>query len=208
MAEPLIQSKFQGKKRLLTLEFWRNQFVAFAVFSMVGHWVEIPYCLFNLHVFGIVDPNSGVFSDPLEPFCVYGFAIIACNILLVPVRQLLEEKFKNRKWIGVVLFFLLATIVAMDGELIQGFLQNMPDENGVYPLWDNSKLPFNVAGQAWLVNDVLLGLIITVYLWVIEPPMVNLMNTSTQWKVEVVSAVIIIAFAILCLIKFVIFPVH
>ncbi|MDY2722974.1 MAG: hypothetical protein SOV20_04015, partial [Coriobacteriales bacterium] len=46
---------------------------------------------------------------------------------------------------------------------------NQPDATGTYPYWDNSTLPLNILQQAWLVNDVFIGLAAMVYLWVIFP---------------------------------------
>ena len=50
--------------------------IAFCVFSMVGHWMEIPYCMFNDYFFGTVEEDTLVFADPFYPFCVYGIAAV------------------------------------------------------------------------------------------------------------------------------------
>ena len=63
-------------------------------------------------------------------------------------------------------FFILCVVVSCAGELIQGFICNQPDPiTGEYPLRDNSNLPLNIFGQAWLVNDILLGAVVTLYIW-------------------------------------------
>ena len=59
-----------------SISFWRCMGVSFCVFSIVGHWMEIPYCLFNKHFFGIVEADSLVFADPMYPFLVYGIAAV------------------------------------------------------------------------------------------------------------------------------------
>ena len=70
-----------------SMRFWRCMIIAFCVFSMVGHWMEIPYCMFNDYFFGIVEEDTLVFADPLYPFCVYGIAAVLGALLLVPQRD-------------------------------------------------------------------------------------------------------------------------
>lgn len=184
-----------------SVRFWRCMAVAFCVFSIVGHWMEIPYCLFNDWAFGIVDDDSLVFADPMYPFLVYGIAAVLGALLLVPQRDWLADRYPL--WQAVLRFFLLCAVAACAGELIMGFLLNQPDPvTGVYPLWDNSQLPFNVLGQAWLVNDVLLGIVITLYIWVLYPVLVKLVGlVPARWGWPVTIA-IVAAFAILCIVKF------
>ena len=144
-----------------SIRFWRCMAIGFCVFSIVGHWIEIPYCLFNDWAFGIVDDNSLVFTRPFYPFLVYGIASVLGALLLVPQRDWLIDHYQP-KWRAVVRFFIVAVLGSMAGELIMGLLLNQPDPaTGVYPLWDNSQLPGNILGQAWLVNDVLLGGLVT-----------------------------------------------
>ena len=72
--------------------FWRNLAVYFCVFSVVGHWLEIAYCLFMDVCFGIVDDDSLVWDDPMYPFLVYGVGVVVCAIALVPLRERLVAK--------------------------------------------------------------------------------------------------------------------
>lgn len=176
--------------------------IAFCVFSLVGHWMEIPYCLFNDWAFGIVDPDTQVFADPFIPFPVYGFAAVGCSLALVPLRDWMRAT-QPPLARAVITFFLLATLAAMAGELIQGFLQNQPDPiTGEYPLWDNSQLPGNILGQAWIVNDLLLGAVITLYVWILYPLLVKAISFVPEkwgWPVTILVAVV---FLILCVHKF------
>ncbi|MDO4400912.1 MAG: hypothetical protein Q4D27_08195 [Coriobacteriia bacterium] len=185
-----------------SVRFWRCMAIGFCVFSIMGHWMEIPYCLFMDWAFGIVSDDSLVFSDPMYPFLVYGFAAVGCSLALVPQRDWLRATYKNQL-VAAFVFFLLAAFTAMMGEIILGSICNQPDPvTGVYPLWDNSVLPFNVLGQAWLVNDVLLGLIITLYVWVLYPLLVKLVGLVPERWGWPVTIVIVVAFVILCIVKF------
>ena len=100
-------------------------------------------------------------------------------------------------------FFILCVVVSCAGELIQGFICNQPDPiTGEYPLWDNSNLPLNIFGQAWLVNDILLGAVVTLYIWVLYPALVKLVNLVPArwgWPVTIIIAA---AFTALCIVKF------
>ena len=185
-----------------TVKFWRCMAIAFCVFSIVGHWLEIPYCLFNDWAFGIVDDDSLVFDDPMYPFLVYGFAAVLGALFLVPQRDWLIDRYQPR-WRAVLRFFIVAVVASMAGELIMGLLLNQPDPvTGTYPLWDNSKLPGNVLGQAWLVNDVLLGICVTLYIWVLYPALVKLVRLVPEKIAWPVTILIVVSFTILCIVKF------
>ena len=176
--------------------------IAFCVFSVLGHWMEIPYCLFNDWAFGIVDDDSLVFADPMYPFLVYGIAAVAGALFLVPQRDWLIDHYQPM-WKAVLRFFLLAVIVSFLAELIMGLLLNQPDPvTGVYPLWDNSQLPGNILGQAWIVNDLLLGSAVTIYIWVLYPGLVKLVNLVPRRWGWPLAIVIVVSFVILCVVKF------
>ena len=85
----------------------------------------------------------------------------ACAALLV-------RKLGSRKK-AIPVSFICAVFLAMLMELGIGLLVNQPDATGHYPYWDNSYLPFNVGGQAWLFNDVFIALAAMVYLWLAFP---------------------------------------
>ena len=60
-----------------TWAFWRGIIMYFFLFSVVGHWMEIPYCLSMDALFGIVDADYAIFLDELYvPYWVYGLSLI------------------------------------------------------------------------------------------------------------------------------------
>jgi len=140
--------------------FWRNLAVYFCVFSVVGHWIEIVYCTFMRFAFGIYDPSSLVWGDPFYPFMVYGIGATVFTLAFVPLKDKIIEHRRNLVGAGV-LFLLAAIFISMFMELAMGFLLNQPNAAGEYPLWDNSQLPLNILGQAWLVNDIGFGCLAT-----------------------------------------------
>lgn len=157
-----------------TWDFWRSMIIYYCLFSIVGHWMEACYC--TLIRFGIMpgtyDPASGIWSDYLTPFPVYGAGMIACGLLLYPVKTLLQEKLSNSthstlKAYTLSFFFNMAVVAAL--ELILGLTSNMPDANGVYPLWDYSDMPFNFMGQICLFNTLMFAACASIMSWVVWP---------------------------------------
>lgn len=151
-----------------TWAFWRALIFCFIICNLIGHWLEIPYCNF-MSRFGIVDPEYAALNDPwYVPYFVYGLGAFAMTMILEPLK---ERFLARRKTIaGAVLeTFFIMMFISMVLELTFGLIVNQPDANGVYPYWDNSQLPLNVGGQAWLVNDFFIGLMASVYVWLIFP---------------------------------------
>ena len=182
--------------RLRDWRFWCDMVVFFCIFSVVGHWCEWVYCLFNDYFFGIVDPNSGVWNDINYPFFVYGFGVVIASIVLVPYRAMLIKWRQSGLKAGIH-FFIVSVFVAMGAELAQGFLQNQPDQYGNYPLWDNSRLPGNILGQAWIVNDLLIAALLTLFVWVVYPTAGKAMSKLSDPARILLTVAIAIGIAVL-----------
>jgi len=180
--------------------FWRNIAIYFCVFSVAGHWLEILYCTF-MRLFGIYDPDSLVWADPWYPFLVYGIGATICALALIPLKEKLIYRRKT-VWGAGIQFFIITVFVCMFMELAMGFMLNQPNAAGEYPLWDNSKLPLNILGQAWLINDIVLGGAATVYTWLLYPLCDKLLANVSPYLMNLVSIVTVIGFTILCVFKF------
>ena len=88
-------------------------------------------------------------------------------------------------------------------ELGMGLLLNQPDPlTGEYPLWNNSYLPGNILGQAWIVNDLLLGIVTSLYTWVVYPLLVKWAGKLSEPAMNTLSAVILVGFIILCIVEY------
>lgn len=180
--------------------FWRNLAVYFCVFSVVGHWIEIVYCLF-MRLFDIYDPASLVWGDPFYPFMVYGIGSVVCTLLLDPLKEVVIRRRKTI-WGAALQFFLITTIACMLMELTMGFMLNQPNEFGIYPLWDNSQLPLNILKQAWLVNDVMLGMLSILYIWGIYPMNEKILSKVPERTMNVASIIVVVGFVALCIVEF------
>ena len=76
-------------------------------------------------------------------------------------------------------------------------LINQPDPfTGEYPFWDNSELPLNILQQGWLVNDLVIGLVAMVYLWLIFPVVDMVLSGLGERRANIVFAVAMAVFAV------------
>lgn len=180
--------------------FWRALAICFCICCLLGHWLEMPYCWMMDNLLHIVADDYAVWTDPwYHPYWVYGFGAIFMTLFLEPVK---EHFIKSRKtlWGAFLECFVAAVLLAMLMELVMGWIVNQPDPlTGEYPYWDNSQLPFNVLGQAWLVNDFFIGLVAMLYLWIIYPLVWEVMDLFKPKTANVVFALIIAGFSICCL---------
>lgn len=180
-----------------TWAFWRSLIVCFFLFSIVGHWLEIPYCWFMNECFGVVDADYAVWTDPWwHPYWVYGFGAVVMTLVIEPLKEGIVLKRKTL-WGALLETFVIAVLLAMVMELVIGWFINQPDEFGKYPFWDNSEMPLNIFGQAWLVNDVCIGLMAMLYLWVFYPLICNVFSVMKPRTANIVFALVIVAFAAL-----------
>ena len=180
--------------------FWRNLAIYFCAFSVIGHWIEIVYCSF-MNLFGIVDADSLVWDDPFYPFLVYGVGVVVCVLLLVPLKQQLVARRRTLLGAGAQ-FYLVTVVVCLIMELVMGLTMNQPNAAGEFPLWDNSQLPLNVLGQAWLVNDLALGAVAMLYTWVIYPLCQKALAQLPLRVMNALAVLIVGGFVVLCMVKF------
>lgn len=164
--------------------------IYFCFLSIIGHLIEIPYCLIGHIFFGLVPDDNGVWGYPFEPFVVYGIACCFIIIFILPIYSYLKKKITN-KWASIFTLYIIATIIAIVFETGMGLIFNQPVD-GKYPLWDNSIMPFNILNQAWIVNDILYGLIIVVFVvWIYPFIQKKLLNKiKSQKKIKLASIVV------------------
>ena len=152
-----------------TWAFWRNNIMCFCVNNILGHCLESLYCKVMDKCFGIIDDNYAIKFDPwYHPYWVYGLGGEAMTLIFEPLKDGILKR--HRSLSGAMLeTYAVAVLAAMGMELGFGLLVNRPDEDGNYPYWDNSKLPLNIFKQAWLVNDLVMGAVAVVHIWLAYP---------------------------------------
>lgn len=189
------------RARLKTWAFWRNMAVHFSLCSVVGHWLEIPWCVFCLYAFGIYDPDSMVWVNPFYPFMVYGVGAVVCVVFLTPLKDRMLRKRKT-SWGAGLEFYVICVLACMAMEVGMGLLMNQPNAAGEYPLWDNSYLPLNILQQAWLPNDLLLGACALIYTWFAYPLVERLLMKLPPKTMDVVALVVVVAFIALSVVQY------
>lgn len=181
-----------------TWAFWRGIIMYLFVFSIVGHWLEIPYCLSMHALFGIVADDYAIWADPLYvPYWVYGIGAAIVTLMLMPLKIRLIGKRKTM-WGAALEFFVISVVMCAAMECIMGWIINQPDEFGKYPYWDNSVLPLNIFDQAWLVNDLFLGLVALGYVWFAFPFCQKAMKLIGERAANRVFVCLAVMCAIIC----------
>ena len=181
-----------------TWGFWRNLIIYFCVFSVVGHWMEAGYCTlirFGL-IPGIYDPNSQIWHDWLYPFCVYGFGAVACVLVLFPIKNLLQRRFRGHA-VPLALSFVANALVCTGIELAMGLMLNQPLPDGTLPLWDYRDMFCNFMGQVCLQNALAFGFVATLMTWVIYPGLEKLLAPVPPYAMNMAFIAVVIGFSIL-----------
>ncbi len=178
-----------------TWEFWRALIAAFCICTLLGHWLELLYCIIMNALFGIVEPDYVVWTDPwYHPYWVYGVGAVIMTLIIEPLKEIIVVHRKTL-WGALLETFVITVILSMLMELIIGWLVNQPDQFGEYPFWDNSELPLNIFGQAWLVNDVVIGLVAVLYVWVIYPLLCEMFSHLRPSVANGLLILIVVVFA-------------
>ena len=190
-----------------TIGFWRNLLVYLFLFSMVGHAMEIPYTSIMDALFGIVEEDYAANVDPWYlPYWVYGIGAVALTLIMVPMKIRI---LKHRKtlWGACLQFFAYAVILCAILETVMGLIINQPDEFGVYPFWDNSVLPLNILEQGWIVNDLFLGLVSVLYVWVLFPLCQKAFKLMGEKWANIVFVIACIFCAFCCIMSYAVPPI-
>lgn len=206
----LLKTK-EGHYAIATWPFWRTLFVVFCVFCWVGRWMEIPYINF-MGIFGIVDPTYAGHWEPwFCPYWVYGIGVVCITLVLEPWKEHIQRRRKT-VWGAFLETFVYITILAAVLETVIGLLINQWDPNlwntttqqyGAFPYWDNSQLPLNILGQGWLVNDLLLGIMGSLYLWLFYPVINGCLSMFSEKIANCICAVVVLLLIVSALFSYV-----
>ena len=179
--------------------FWRNLLLYFCIFSVVGHWME--WCVCWLIRWGIVpgeyDPNSGIWHDMLNPFFVYGLAVVFIGLLLFPLKNLFQRKLPG-KAAPLVASFVVNTLFCSAIELAMGLALNYPPDpvTGKLPLWDYTNMDFNFMGQICLLNSAFFGVMATLVTWLVYPNLEKAFARIPKDIMNIITVVVVVFFAL------------
>lgn len=183
-----------------TWDFWRALIVCFCGMCLLGHLLEIPYCLAMDSMFGIVDDTYPVWTDPwYHPYWVYGVGAVLMTLFIEPFKERLVIRRKTI-WGAMLQCFVIMVALCAAMECIIGWLVNQPDPvTGLYPYWDNSQLPGNIFGQAWIVNDIAIAIAAMIYVWLVYPLVCRALAWLRPAAANASFAFVVIGFAGCCI---------
>lgn len=180
--------------------FWRNLLLYFCVFSVIGHWMEWCVCWFIRWglVPGTYDPNSGIWHDLLNPFFVYGAAMVLIGLFMFPIKNFCQKKIKVRGG-ALAASFVINSLFCAAIELGMGLVMNYPPDpvTGKLPLWDYTDMAFNFMGQICLLNTVFFGVMATLFTWLVYPNLEKIIAKTPRDVMNVITVIVLIFFVLL-----------
>ena len=182
-------------------ERMRNVSLLYAVYTIVGHWLEMLFCqLIRLGVVGgdYDRSNTMLWDWWLHPFPAEGIAGVLIAGGLSPLREVLLKRFDGRVAPALAVSFLANQIVCTSIDDLTGMVANRN-----YELWDYREMPFNFQGQICLQNSLVYSTAATFVTWLAYP-------ARERWLAQLPSDVANLGFsalapvyAFLCLTYFV-----
>ena len=159
----------------------------FMTFSLVGHWVEIAFCLGIKHgIFkgGYDRSNHMLWDQWLFPFPAEGTAAVLADLMLVPAKNAVEGAVNAgcdaglipkaaAKPLAVGASFLVNQAVCTSVDYGTGMVANRN-----YELWDYRDMRFNFQGQVCLQNSLFYSTIATWAVWWLLPVLERLMKRA------------------------------
>ena len=153
---------------LKSKEFWMRLALYFFAFSIMGHWMEMGVQLLvraGIMPGTLAAPDSLTWRDSLNPFPIYGIAVVVCGLVLYPFYLWLRRQLP-RTWQAMALSFLVNMAFCVVAELILGFLFNTD-----YHAWDYRNQFMNFQGQICLLYSVAFGIVSSAITWFVYPLM-------------------------------------
>ncbi|MDO4798400.1 MAG: putative ABC transporter permease [Coriobacteriales bacterium] len=148
-------------------EHIRNATSLYAVYTIVGHWLEMAFCqLIRLGVVGgdYDRSNTMLWDWWLHPFPAEGIAGVLIAGGLSPLCDVLLKRFGGRIVPAVAVSFLVNQVVCTSIDYLTGMVANRN-----YELWDYRNMPFNFQGQICLQNSLVYTTAATLVAWLAYP---------------------------------------
>ena len=176
-----ISTKYDTNWR--SFKFWRNTFILFWIFSLLGHILELAWGALPM-LFG--QPMTG-FAANLPIFTVaepYGFGALALIWLVYP--------FVVRDKLNIFWTYFLSVLVTTAIEFICAAVIVLL--LGHNPFWDYSNQPFNLFGFVYLRNSLAFGLAGALMLYYVFPAVNNLLNKVKAQQLNVLFWILFVSY--------------
>ena len=174
---PLLSSPWYPLARKLGLYFMS--------FSLLGHWVEILFCLGIKHgIFkgGYDRENHMLWDQWLFPFPAEGTAAVLADLALVPAKSAIQKGVSTLVDAGRIPCALATPLALGASFLVNQAVCTSVDygagmvANRNYELWDYRDMRFNFQGQVCLQNSLFYSILATWGVWQLLPVLEKLMK--------------------------------
>lgn len=172
--------------------FVRNLIMYFCVFSFLGHWMEMSFCLAIKAglVGGEYDPsNTMLWRDWFYPFPMHGMAVVLIGVLLYPVWRTLVRR--TNIIVGSLLSFVINGLTCGLIEFICGQMWNADLQN-----WDYTNMPFNIMGQVCLQNVIGFAFAASIIAWMVYPWLERTLARLPEAAVTIASVAVLMVFLV------------
>ncbi len=172
--------------------FVRNLIMYFCVFSFLGHWMEMSFCLAIKAglVGGEYDPsNTMLWRDWFYPFPMHGMAVVLIGVLLYPVWRTFVRR--TNIIVGSLLSFVINGLTCGLIEFICGQMWNADLQN-----WDYTNMPFNIMGQVCLQNVIGFAFAASIIAWMVYPWLERTLARLPEAAVTIASVAVLMVFLV------------
>lgn len=172
--------------------FVRNLIMYFCIFSFLGHWMEMSFCLAIKAglVGGEYDPsNTMLWRDWFYPFPMHGMAVVLIGVLLYPLWRMLVRK--TNVAVGSLLSFVINGLMCGLIEFTFGLLWNADLQN-----WDYTNMPFNFMGQVCLQNVIGFAFAASIIAWMVYPWLERTLARLPEAAMNIAAVVVLMVFLV------------
>lgn len=172
--------------------FVRNLIMYFCIFSFLGHWMEMSFCLAIKAglVGGEYDPsNTMLWRDWFYPFPMHGMAVVLIGVLLYPLWRMLVRK--TNVVVGPLLSFVINGLMCGLIEFTFGLLWNADLQN-----WDYTNMPFNFMGQVCLQNVIGFAFAASIIAWMVYPWLERTLARLPEAAMNIAAVVVLMVFLV------------
>lgn len=181
-----------------TFAFWRNLFLYFYVFSLLGHVLEVTYSAFRVAFFG-AQPFNMILPTivPLAP--PYGIGAVLLVVMAAPVVNKVKERVKPMKqrwlaWLSVIsAAFAISALLMTLTEIISGLF--CVALWGYNPFWQYSGPGAFFGGLIFVPNCLLFGVVGTIVLLLAIPPTERFLARTNQRALNALFWILLATYA-------------
>ena len=160
-------------------KFWRDLFLYFWVFSLVGHIIELIWGLIGYWF----DLSAAPRIETIPIIAVaapYGIGAVALLVFVYP--------FVKKEKLGVLATYVLSVLITTVVEFVSALLITLA--LGSNPFWDYSERFMNLFGFVCLTNSLAFGIGALVMLYVMFPWLENWRQKVNQRYLNIAAAIL------------------